>query len=128
MSDSPQTRLNIDLVNPKNNLKKQQLIQDLLIHLRAKIAEYPASHNLKCCNEFLLYATKVVENVVVKKQKIDKKQLVLDVFKQLFNLQPTEIILLDASIEFLHSNGLISKVKLIKKAKVWFQKKVAYLL
>jgi len=126
MSDS-QSRLNIDLVNPKNILKKQQLVQDLLVHLRAKIQEYPATHNLKGCSEFVLYVCKVVENVVVKKQKIDKKQLVLDVFKILFSLQPPEILVLDASIEFLHSNGLISKVKIVKKIKSWFEKKLNYL-
>jgi len=122
-----ESRLDTSLISPKNVLKKQQLLQDLLVHLRAKIQEYPATHNLKGCNEFLLYVTKVVENSVVKKQKIDKKQLVLDVFKILFNLQPPELLVLDASIEFLHSNGLISKVKVVKKAKAWFLKKLNYL-
>jgi len=122
-----ESRLDTSLISPKNVLKKQQLLQDLLVHLRAKILEYPATHNLKGCSEFLLYVTKVVENSVVKKQKIDKKQLVLDVFKILFNLQPPELLVLDASIEFLHSNGLISKVKVVKKARAWFLKKLNYL-
>jgi len=122
-----ESRLDTSLISPKNVLKKQQLLQDLLVHLRAKIQEYPATHNLKSCNEFVLYCCKIVENSVVKKQKIDKKQLVLDVFKILFNLQPLEITALDASIEFLHSNGLISKVKVVKKARAWFLKKLNYL-
>lgn len=120
-------RLDVSLISPKNVLKKQQLLQDLLVHLRQKIAEYPATHNLKGCSEFLLYICKVVENSVVKKQKIDKKQLVLDVFKILFALSPAELLSLDASIEFLHSNGLISKVKVVKKAVHWFKKKLNYL-
>ena len=122
-----ESRLDVSLISPKNVLKKQQLTQDLLVHLRAKILEYPATHNLKGCSEFVLYCCKIVENVVVKKQKIDKKQLVLDLFKQLFNLQPAELQVLDSAIEFLHSNGLISKVKVVKKAKSWFAKKVACL-
>ncbi len=122
-----ESRLDTSLISPKNVLKKQQLLQDLLVLLRAKIQDYPATHNLKNCSEFLLYVTKVVENSVVKKQKIDKKQLVLDVFKILFNLQPPELLVLDASIEFLHSNGLISKVKVVKKAVNWFKKKLNYL-
>jgi hypothetical protein len=122
-----ESRLDVSLISPKNVLKKQQLLQDLLVHLRQKILEYPPTHNLKGCTEFLLYTTKIVENVVVKKQKIDKKQLVLDVFKILFALQPPELLALDASIEFLHSNGLISKVKVVKKAVHWFKKKLNYL-
>ena len=122
-----ESRLDVSLISPKNVLKKQQLLQDLLVHLRQKIAEYPATHNLKGCSEFLLFTCKIVENVVVKKQKIDKKQLVLDVFKILFTLQPPELLALDASIEFLHSNRLISKVKVVKKAVHWFKKKLNYL-
>lgn len=125
MSDSSQSRLDVNLLSPKNTLKKAQITQDLLVLLRAKIAEYPATHNLKNCQEFLLYVTKVVENVVLKKQKIDKKQLVLDVFKILFNLQPLEIVALDASIQFLYDNGLICKIPLSKKTIHFLKKKLS---
>lgn len=124
MTDLP-SRLDVNLLSPKNTLKKAQITQDLLVLLRSKIAEYPATHNLKNCQEFLLYVTKVVENVVLKKQKIDKKQLVLDVFKILFNLQPLEIVALDASIQFLYDNGLICKIPLSKKTIHFFKKKLS---
>jgi len=123
-----ESRLDVALVTPKNVLKKQQIIQDLLVLLRGKIAEYPSSHNLKSCSEFLLYVTKVVENVVVKKQKIDKKQLVLDVFKILFNLTPPELLVLDNAIQFLFDNGLICKIPISKKAVSFLKRKVCFSL
>ena len=132
MSDSSsQSRLQklgeIDLVKPQHTLKKSQLLNDLLIVLRQKVSDYPASHNLKGCSEFLLYCCRLVENVVLKKQKIDKKDLVKDIFKQLFNLQPLEIVALDSAIQFLWDNQLISKVPAVKKAVRWFKKKVSFL-
>jgi len=122
-----ESRLDVSLISPKNVLKKQQLTQDLLVHLRAKILEYPASHNLKGCSEFLLYCCKIVENVVVKKQKIDKKELVKEVFKQLFNLSPAELLALDSAIQFLFDNNLICKVARSKKVVRFFKKKVSCL-
>jgi hypothetical protein len=122
---STESRIDVSLVTPKNQLKKAQIFQDLLVLLRQKIAEYPATHNLKGCNDFLLYVCKIIENVVIKKQNINKKQLVLDLFKALFNLQAPELLVLDSAIQFLFDNGLIVSVPVIKKAKSWLRKKGA---
>jgi hypothetical protein len=120
-----ESRIDVSLVTPKNQLKKAQIFQDILVLLKQKIAEYPATYNLKGCNDFLLYVCKVIENVVVKKQNINKKELVKDLFKSLFNLQPAELLVLDSAIQFLFDNGLIVSVPVIKKAVNWFKKKGA---
>ena len=129
MSESSSARLkskvDLELLKPKNNLKKLQLANDLLIVLRAKVAEYPATHQLKGCSEFILFCCRLIENLVKKGDRIDKKELIKDVFKQLFNLQPPEILVLDATVEFLWSNGLICKIPLSKKSINWFKKKGA---
>ena len=131
MSDSQsrlQEKVDLNLISPKNSLKKAQLSQDLLVVLRSKIAEYPPSHNLKICNEFLLYVCKLVENLIKKSDGINKKEFVKDIFKQLFNLQPADLVLIDSAIEFLWSNSLISAIPVSKKAVSWFRKKGACLL
>ena len=120
-----ESRIDVSLVTPKNQLKKAKIFQDVLVLLKQKIAEYPATYNLKGCQEFLLYVCKVIENVVVKKQKIDKKELVKDLFKSLFNLQPPELLVLDACIQFLFDNGLIVSVAKTKKVVSWLKKKGA---
>ena len=76
-----------------------------------KIAEYPPSHILKQCTEFLLYVCKVVENIVIKSDKVNKKEFVTDLYKALFGLNDPESKLLSSSIDFLHSNNMISKIK-----------------
>tara|TARA_R110002126_G_scaffold215663_3_gene361728 strand:+ start:156 stop:551 length:396 start_codon:yes stop_codon:yes gene_type:complete len=120
--------VDLELLKPKHSLKKLQLANDLLVVLRAKILEYPASHPLKSCQEFILFCCKLIENLVQKKDKIDKKELLKDVFKQLFSLQAPELLILDATVEFLWSNDLICKIPLSKKSINWFKKKVSCFL
>ena len=115
MSQERLSKLNVDLINPKNNLLKSQKFNDILLLLKQKIAEYPPTHILKQCNEFLLFVCKVVEEVVVKADKINKKEFVIDLFKLLFGLNDAECKLIGTSIDFLHSNSMISKVKYSKK-------------
>ena len=109
------SKINVDLINPKNNLLKSQKFSDILALLKLKIAEYPPNHVLKLCSEFLLYVCKIVENVIVKSDKVNKKEFVTDLFKQLFSLNDPECKLLSNSIDFLWSNNLISKIKTSKK-------------
>ncbi len=109
--------MNVDLINPKNNLLKSQKFSDILALLKLKIAEYPPNRVLKQCNEFLLYVCKIVEEVIVKGDKLDKKEFVIDLFKQLLSLKEPETKLVSSSIEFLWFNGIISKIKTSKR--VW---------
>ena len=80
------SKINVDLINPKNNLLKSQKFSDILALLKQKVVEYPPNHILKLCSEFLLYVCKIVENVIVKSDKVNKKEFVTDLFKQLFSL------------------------------------------
>lgn len=131
MSDSLtrlEKKVDLNLLKPQNNLKKAQLLNDLLVVLKQKIADYPASHNLKGCNEFLLMVCKIVEEIVKKTDLINKKQLVLDLFKSIFNLTPPELVVLDSAIEFIWSNGLICKIPVVKKVMRWVKKRAACIL
>ena len=71
------SKINVDLINPKNNLLKSQKFSDILALLKSKIAEYPHNHILKLCSEFLLYVCKIVENVIVKSDKVKKRNSLL---------------------------------------------------
>ena len=111
------SKINVELINPKNNLLKSQKFADILALLKQKVGEYPPNHILKQCSEFLLFVCKIVEEVIVKGDKVNKKEFVIDLFKALFSLSEPESKILGSSIDFLWSNGLISKIKTSKK--VW---------
>ena len=83
---------------------------------------------LKMDDELTLFVCKVVENIVKKKNKIDKKALVLQVLEDLFLLSDTECEIIKLSIEFLFNNGKIKKTSAFKYLKrngmTWITKKL----
>ena len=113
--DRLSNKVDIDSINPKNNLLKSQKFGDILALLKQKVGEYPPNHILKQCSEFLLLTCKIVEEVIKKGDKVNKKEFVIDLFKQLLSLNDPECKLLSNSIDFLHSNQMISKIKTSKK-------------
>jgi hypothetical protein len=118
----------IDLVSLKNSLVKDQRIADLSIIVKDKIASLPPNVSYKNNNELILYVCKLVENVICKKDGLNKKDLVINILRPLLSLNDAEVKLMGDVIEFLHSNGLIQKIKNVKKIKnsiiSWFKKKV----
>ena len=113
--DRLSSKIDVDLINPKNNLLKSQKFADILALLKQKVGEYPPNHILKQCSEFLLLTCKIVEEVIKKGDKVNKKDFVIDLFKLLFTLNDPECKLLGNSIDILHSNGMINKIKTSKK-------------
>ena len=95
---------NIDLINPKNNLLKSQKFADILALLKQKISEYPPNHILKQCNVFLLFVCKIVEEVIVKADNVNKKDFVIDLFKALFSLNELNLNYL---VQVSNSYGLM---------------------
>jgi len=116
------------LISVKNSLVKNQKQDDILLIVKDKLAGLSNPQQYKLCNDFLLYVCKLVEAFFVKKDKADKKQVVLDIMRAIFGHNDTELKLVSTAVEFLFSNGLISKVKLSKSLKHsvtnWFKKKL----
>lgn len=120
--------VDVDLVSLKNSLVKDQRIADINIVVKEKIASLPPNVSYKNNTELILYVCKLVENVINKKDGINKKDLVLSILRPLLGLNDAEAKLTGEIIEFLHSNGLIQRIKQVKKLKSsivsWFKKKV----
>lgn len=118
----------VDLISLKNSLIKDQKVSDLSIVVKEKIASLPVGMPYKNNSELILYVCKLVENVIVKKDSINKKDLVISILRPLLALNDSEAKLTGDIIEFLHSNGLIQKIKQSKKIKnsimSWIKKKV----
>jgi hypothetical protein len=120
--------VDVDLVSLKNSLIKDQRIADINIVVKDKLQSLPNSVSYKNNSEFILYVCKLVENVIVKSDNINKKDLVLSVLRACLALNDAEVKVAGDIIEFLHSNGMIQKIKQLKKLKKscvsWFEKKV----
>jgi hypothetical protein len=77
--------------------------------------------------EFVLYLMNIIEHLVVKKDKIDKKALLKELFRNHYGATETELMIIDKMVDFLHSNKQVKKVsyyKIFKCAiKEYFKKK-----
>ena len=84
--------------------------------------------NYKTNTEFILYICKLVENVILKSDGVNKKELVLKIMREVVGCNDAECKLVGEIIEFLHSNGMIQKIKVVKKFKnsvlSWMKKKL----
>ena len=81
------------------------------------IQKIPNCQILKNDVEILLHICNLIENLISKnKQKIDKKQLVIDIMVQVFYLNSdVEKDAVEKQIQFLYDNKLITKVTTLRQ-------------
>lgn len=81
----------------------------------------------KLDTEFLTFLTNLIEYLVQKKDKVDKKKLAIDVMRDVFGATEEEQELLKRNIDYLHSNRVIKRVSYYKLFKTaigeWLRKK-----
>ena len=99
----------MEKVSFKNSLdvfvKENKLISDLALKIRA-LPEYAT---LKLDVELTLYVAKVIENEIIKKTPEERKALIIKVIQQIHPLNPAELKILEAQINFLSDHKKIKK-------------------
>lgn len=105
----------LQIIPLKNNLlvdwKKQDIKNKIISRvneLNINIAQY------KNDNEFLTLICNLVEYLIVKKDNINKKEMVLSVYNDLFGLSPEEQETLKNNIDIIHLQKKIKKVSMWK--------------
>ena len=117
-------------IQPKNSLARETKKQQLLNQIVAKLEKISSGKIKKNDLEYILLVCNIVENVVVKKDKISKKELVMDIFQMLYNNELTQEdkASIDGHIEFLWENNQIKKVDILNKSVAilssWFHRKI----
>jgi DNA replication initiation complex subunit (GINS family) len=115
MSTTPST--SSTLVVPKNELAKRLTAAKIVSQIVKALQDLPSTDltDLKINPELINYICNLVENLVTKKLKLDKKKIVLDVLTKLIpNLTEQEKKVISDIVEFLHANNLINKTAIIK--------------
>ena len=83
--------------------------------------------NYRNSTEFMLLILNLIEHLVVKKDKINKKELAIEILDTVFGLTDIDKTNVGSNIEFLHQNKNIKKVSMWKLFKCgvseWFFKK-----
>jgi len=106
---------NLELVPIQNSLgvdvKRAEIKKLIMTRLNELNINLP---NYRNSNEFLLLILNLIEHLVIKKNKISKKELALEIINDIFNLTEIERNNVDSNIEFLWSNKNIKKVSMWK--------------
>jgi len=118
----------LEIVPLKNNLFTDYRYNEVKKLIVERIHELGMmNEKYKLDNEFLTFITNIIENIVQKKDKIDKKQLVISILKEQFNATPEDIDIIARNIDYLHQNKFIKKLSYYKLFKAgvreWFSKK-----
>ena len=101
----------LQIVSLKNNLLYDVTVSQIKNKIISRLNELNLSQpKYKTCNEFLVLVCNLIEFLVKKKDKIVKKELAIDIFTDLFNLNEDEKVTLSNNIDFVHSNGTIKKI------------------
>ena len=102
----------LSIVPIQNNLAfdvKKNEIKSKIIERIKELNINTATYRLN--NEFLLLVCNLVEHLVKKKYKINKKEFVVEIMNQLFvGLTPAELQTINSNIEFLWCNKNIKKL------------------
>lgn len=108
-------------INPQNRLKRDIKTTLLIKEILERVSDIPNHTNLRHDTELLKFICSIVENEINNskaKKKIDKKNIVFEVYKGLFGkVGPEELVEVEKNIEYLLENGQILKIGKVKK---WF--------
>ena len=113
-----------NLIKPKNSLLQRQLYSKVFKDLFTELSSYENYSELKNEMEYLVVAVNMIELLVdlqkkhYKQLKVDKKELLINVFDTLFSLTDKEKEELGERVEFLWCIGHIVTGKQIGRAHV----------
>ena len=106
--------VNLSYVKPRNSLSIASHKSDLCNAIVTRVKCIENFHTLLHDQELLVFCMNCVENALETK-KIDKKELVLEVFNKIFEMTDDDQANISKSIEFLCNNKLIEKIPIIQK-------------
>ena len=111
----------------KNKINSHVVFNNTVKQIVEEIQKIPKYNDLKGNPEIVLMVCNCVENIITKKDGCNKKDIVIEVLKTVFNLNDVETKLLSSTIECFWSNNMIVNMKRIEKvSKIvggWFYRK-----
>jgi hypothetical protein len=99
------------IIQPKTSLLSDKRFADIKEIILKRLQEFANLDKYKFNNEFLSLACSLIEHLVKKKDKINKKELLLSIYDVLFpeiNLEDKQQI--SSNVEFLLDNKQIKKI------------------
>ena len=105
----------METITFKNSLKKSHVLGTVKTKLTQEIVNIGNYLELKSNQELTLHCCKIIEYLIEKHAKINKKELVLDVLNQIYSFDETEAQNIRNQIEFFFERKMIKLPKLSKQ-------------
>lgn len=102
------------VLKPQNSLLKDVKTTKYVNYIYNQLIQFEGYQSYKNDLEYVKHGCLLLENLVKKSDKIDKKAIILTVFQKIFNLNVAEREALSKIIEYLHNNGQIIKMSKVK--------------
>lgn len=117
-----------ELIQPKNSLLRDKKFNDVKDCVLKRLQEFQNIDKYKFNNEFLSLACTLIEHLITKADKINKIDLLLEVYDALFfNISIEEKQQISSNVDFLLDNKQIKKVSNYKLYKTgiseWIKRK-----
>jgi len=101
---------NLSLIAVTPNLSLEIKANEIKANIIKRLDELKLTdQKYKLSQDILLLVANLIEHLV-KDKKINKKQLLLDIFQQIYNIQANDRNQIEMQLEFLHSNKAIKKL------------------
>lgn len=118
----------LQIIPLRNNLLVDYTYIEVKNKIIARLTElHLCDSKYKNDNQLLNLICELIEHLVLKKDKINKRDLAIDIYLGIFGLTDDEKKTLENNINFLWSNSMIRKVSIYKLFKTgfkeWFRKK-----
>lgn len=111
-----------EIIPAKNHLFKSLRVNEIKEAVIKRIQSFPNYQQYKNDVEFLLLVCNMLEHLVNKGEKISKKEILVEIYKQAFTtVSPDEQKAIEQNVEFLWNNKKIKKVSYYKlfKTAIW---------
>jgi hypothetical protein len=120
--------VDLQIIPLRNNLLVDFKYNEVKSKIIARLNELNLNQNqYRLDNEFLTLLCNLIEHLVIKKDKLDKKALAISIMADVFGLTEEEKTAVSNNIEFLCGNKMIKKVSFYKLFKTgmreYFRKK-----
>ena len=119
-------------VVPKNGLDRTIKKAEIINKIIKRVQDFPDFRNFKDDMETLLFVCMLVEHLVINKknkEKIDKKELVIEVYEKCFGSNNVSKETISRNVQFLFDNKRIKKISIIRiicgSLNEWFNRKIA---
>ena len=104
----------------QNSLEKSNFIKQLILkaicEIKTNLVDFEQYKlNQQLINDVINFVKSEISKSKYSKDEFDKTEIIKEIMSQVFNLSESELIILDASIQFILDNKLVKKRGILKK-------------